>query len=82
MDLEIKSINASSGQESGSVVLDMDQKDFSADFEGIQINLSIRLNLNAVVGGIDDTGCDTTVETGDLLVSERNFELKTHMSER
>ena len=44
VELAMKSVNASSGHELGSVVLDRNQRDFSGIFKSLQMTASSRMN--------------------------------------
>ena len=74
----MKSVNASSGHEVGSVVLDPDQRDFSGNIEGLQMTTSSRTNSHTDLNRIDEIRGNITVEGGDLLVNERNIDRQTH----
>ena len=78
IELAMKSVNASSGHGVGSVMLDPLEEYFSGNIEGLQMTSSSRINSHIYLNGIDETRGNITVEEGDLLVNERNFERHTH----
>ena len=71
VELAMTSINASSGHEVGSVVLDPDPRDFSGKIEGLLKITSIRRNSLTDLNRIDETRGNITVKGGDLLVNEK-----------
>ena len=77
-ELATKSVSASTDRGVGSFVLDPDQRDFSGNIEGLQLTVSSRKDSYTVLSRIDETRGYITVEGGDLLVNDRNFERKTH----
>ena len=55
VELALKSVNALSGHEFGSVVLDPDQRDFSGNIEGLQMTASSRMNSHIDLIRIGET---------------------------
>ena len=77
-ELAILSTNSSYGRDISNVVFDPDQIIFPGNVENLSTTISSRLNSNADLNAIDETRGITTVEVGDLSVSERNFARRTH----
>ena len=82
VELAMKSVNASSGREVGSVVLDPDQRDFSGNMEGLRMTASSRTNSHKDLNRINETRCNITVEGGRWLVGQRKnyWPANTHSS--
>ena len=78
VELALKSVNVSTGHVVGSVVLDLDQRDFSEKVEGLQITASSRINANTDLNEIDETRSNNTIEAGELLVNEMNVDRHEH----
>ena len=80
--LAMKSVNASSGREVGSVVLDSDQRDFSGNIESLRMTASSRTNSHKDLNRINETRCNITVEGGRWLVGQRKnyWPANTHSS--
>ena len=82
LELAMKLVNASSRQDTDSVVPDTYQKDFAGNMEGLLITVSSRINSNTDVIKIDETRGNITIEGGDMLVTERNFVRQTDRDHR
>ena len=80
--LGMRSANGSSGRTVDSNVLELDQRDFSGNIEGLQMTASSRINSQKDSNRIDETRGNITVEGGDLLANERNIEWQTHAHHR
>ena len=78
VELRMKSVNASSGHEVGSVVLDPDQSDFSRNIEGLQMTASSRINSHTDLNKIDETRGNITVEGRNLFVNEKYIDRQAH----
>ena len=74
VELEIKSVNASSGHGLGSFVFDHGHRDSPGSIEGLRMTASSRINSHTDLNRIDETRGNITVEGGDLLVDERNID--------
>ena len=74
----MKWVNASSGQDTVSVVLELDQRDFSTNIEGLQMTALSRINSNTDLNRINETRGSITVEVGDLTVNARNLDWQAH----
>ena len=74
VELEMKSVNASSGHGLGSFVFDPGQRDFPGNIEGLRMTASNRINSHTDFNRIDETRGNITVEGGDLLVDDRNID--------
>ena len=77
VELAMKSANASSGRSVDGNVLKPDQKGFLGNVEGLQRTASSKILSHRDFNKIDETRGNFTVEEGDLVVNERNFELQT-----
>ena len=78
LELTMKSANAFSGRSVDANVLQPDQREFSANIEGLQMIASNRINSHTDLNKIDDIRGKVNVEGGDLLVNERNLDRQTH----
>ena len=78
VELAMKSFNASSGRGMDGVVPDPDQRDFSGIIEDLQTTASSRINSHIHLKRIDETRGSITVEGGDLMVNEINFDQQAH----
>ena len=78
VELAMKSANASSKRSVDGNVLELDQRDFSGNIEGLQMTASSRINSRTDLNRIEETRGNITVEEGDLLVNERNIDRQTH----
>ena len=77
VELLMISVNAFSGRDADSLVPDPDQRDFSANIEGLQMTASTRINTD--LNQIDETRRSSiVVERGDSLVKEKNFDRQAH----
>ena len=76
VDLAIKLVNLSSRRDPESFLLDPDRKDFSRNFEGLQLTASSRKNRNADLNRINEIRGNISVEVIELSVNERNFDRK------
>ena len=74
----MKSVNASSGPGTGSVVLDPDQRVFSRNIEGLQLTASSRINSLANLSRIEETRGIITVQRDNSFVNEKNIDQQTH----
>ena len=72
------SANAPSGRSVDGNVLELDQKDFLGNIEGLRVNASSWMNSNADLNRIDETRGKITVEEGDLLVNEKNIDRQSY----
>ena len=76
--LLIKSINASSERDPGSVILNPDRRDFSGNADGFQMNASSWLDSISDLNRLDEACSNITVEVGDLFVNEGNSDQQTY----
>ena len=72
VELAMKSVNASSGRTVDGNVSEHEQRDFSGNIEGLQMNSHTDLKR------IDETRGNITIEGSDFLVNERNVDWQTH----
>ena len=78
VELVIKSVNASSGRDTESVVRDADQRDFPGKIDGFQMTASSRIISNTDLSRIDETRGNNNVAVNDLSVNENNSDHQTH----
>ena len=78
VELAMKSVNASSGRDPESVVLERDLTNFSGNIENLRMIASSRMNLNTDLNGVDETRGNITVEANEWSVNEKNFDRKSH----
>ena len=71
VELAMKSANASSGRIVDGNVLELDQRDFSGNFEGLRLTASSRINSRTDLNRFDETRGNIAVEEGDLTVNEK-----------
>ena len=79
MEWAMKSVNASSGRSVDGNVLELYQRDFLGNIEGLQRTARIRINSRTDLNRMDETRGKITIEGGDLLVVERNLDRQTHI---
>ena len=77
VQLTVKSAIASAGRSVDGNVMEFDQKDFSGNFQGLQLTISSRKNSYTGLNMIE-TRSNITVEEGDLLVNDRKIDRQTH----
>ena len=78
MSLAIRSAHSTSGLNHGSVVLDLDRRDFSRYVESLLMTASGRITSTADPNSNDETRGNITVQAGDFSVSDRNVDRQTH----
>ena len=76
LELVMKSAIASSGRSIDGNVLQPDQRDFSGNIEGLQMNASRRINSRTDLNRFDETRGNITVEEGDLSVNKGTLTFK------
>ena len=74
----MKSVFAFSGLAADKIVPDPDQRYFSGKFEGLQMIAPSGIDSSTDLKKFDGTHGSITVEGGDLLVNERNFDGRAH----
>ena len=82
MELAIRTAITSWASDHSRVVFDPDLRNHSRKTESVHIAFSSRLNLNAILIGIDETRVNFTVEVGELSVSEREFDSQIRFHRR
>ena len=79
VELAMKSTNAASaGRSVDGNVLNLDQRDFSGNVEGLQMTASGRIRSRTDLNMIYETRGNITVEEGDLVVNEKNIDRQSH----
>ena len=80
VELSMNSVNASSRQRADGNVLELDQRDFLGDIEGLQMTTPSIIHSRTDSNGIDETRGNNTLEESDLLVNEKNvdWQILTH----
>ena len=78
VELAMKSANSPSGRSVDSNLLELTQRDFLGNIEGLRMTASSRMNSHTDLNRIDETVGNITVEESDLLVNEKNTDRQTY----
>ena len=79
VELAVMSANAPSEPSNDGNVLEPNQGDFLGNTEGLRVTASSRINSRTDINRIDKTRGKISVEEGDLLVNEKNFDRRTYV---